>query len=122
MEATLKVKLHPMNVPNYINAESPAGTRQEGFAEGPKYHVRDLEPETLEALCVDYRKRLFENAGKKDPAKTRATAAPRVDLVENQDGKTQVYIDGVLVRVNRKTCGKGGDLWPHRYSELNIND
>lgn len=60
--------LKPIRTPNYVLAVVPPGKRQDGFVEGPKWHVKDIPAETLAALCDQFRKDLFEKAGKADPA------------------------------------------------------
>lgn len=70
----VRLKLQPMSVPNFVIAMMPSRERQEGMAEAPKFHLRDLEPETLAALCDEFRSNVFAKAGKQDPAMPQGAA------------------------------------------------
>jgi len=63
----IKIKLKPWIVPVYVNAETSPGLRQDGMKELPNWHIRELEPEVLSAMCDQFRKDVFESAGKIDP-------------------------------------------------------
>jgi hypothetical protein len=67
MEATFKVKLKPFTVPNYVLVDLPPGKREDGFTEGPKYRLEDLDPVTLEAMCDEFRDAVFGKAKKSRP-------------------------------------------------------
>ena len=71
MEVTLKVKLQPFKVPNYVLAEVPFGRREEGIQEGPKYSLEDLDAETLDRLCDEFRNAVFLKAKKSLPPQPR---------------------------------------------------
>lgn len=58
-----EVKLQPIRVPNYILAEQEQGRRQDGFKEGIKFHVSELDEDTLNDLCDQFRLDLFAKAG-----------------------------------------------------------
>ena len=62
-----KIKLRPFNVPNYVLGETSPGLKQDGFVEGPKWHIKELAETTLSELCDQFRKDVFEKAGKQDP-------------------------------------------------------
>ena len=66
-ELTHRVKLRPFTVPNFVLAEGPAYSRIEGPPASMSYRLADLETETLAALCDDFRRSVFEKAGKADP-------------------------------------------------------
>lgn len=66
-EITKKIELQPFSVPNFVSVKAAPGRREDGLAEAPKYKLADLEPETLDALCVEFRREVFEKAGKPDP-------------------------------------------------------
>lgn len=72
----VKVKLRPITVPNFVSAETPPRSREHGVGEGPKFAVADLDAETLEALCIQFRADLFKKAGKTDPEYSRPRQAP----------------------------------------------
>lgn len=67
--STKTVNLQPFRVPNFVIQDAPARPRQEGFTESPKYALSELEPETLAELCDDFRRSVFEKAGKDDPSR-----------------------------------------------------
>lgn len=66
------VELQPFLTPNYVIQAMPPRPRQEGWSEGPKYALRELEPEVLAALCDQFRREIFEKAGKTDPTEDAA--------------------------------------------------
>lgn len=66
--AEIKVRLLPIRVPNYIIHEAQPRPQGEGFKENDKSKLEDLNPDTLAELCDDFRKSIFEKAGKTDPA------------------------------------------------------
>lgn len=63
----MDIKIQRMGTPNYVIAEIPAGRRQDGFTEAPKWHLRDVDAETLSILCDQFRADVFAKAGKPDP-------------------------------------------------------
>ena len=63
----IEIELKPFTVPNYVLGEMPLRLRQEGFVEGPKWHLKELDDITLSELCDRFRKDVFAKAGKKDP-------------------------------------------------------
>ena len=67
MKATIEVKLKPFQVPNLVLTEAEPKPRQEGMTEAPKYALSELDSETLEALCEQFTKAVFEKAGKRRP-------------------------------------------------------
>lgn len=68
----MKVKLRPFQTPNYVIAESKPGLRQDGIFECPKWHVKEVNEHTLSKLCDQFRRDIFEKAGKSDPRNTFA--------------------------------------------------
>ena len=64
----MKVELNPWMVPNFVTAKMPPRIKQEGFQEGPKWHVSDVDAATLAELCDKFRAEIFRKAGKHDPA------------------------------------------------------
>lgn len=59
---TVKTELVPFSVPNYVLVKSRPGLRQDGIKEGVKYHVSELDDETLESLCAQFRSDVFKKA------------------------------------------------------------
>ena len=62
MSIETKVKLQPFRVPNYVIVDMPPRLRQEGMSEAPKYHLSELDNETLEELCRQFREDVFTKA------------------------------------------------------------
>jgi hypothetical protein len=46
----------------------PPGRREKGMTEVPKFPLGELGAEVLEQLCIQFRKDVFEAAGKKPPS------------------------------------------------------
>jgi hypothetical protein len=67
MKITTEQELQPFQVPNYVLTVKPPQSRQEGFREGPKYHLSELSDDVLESLCKRFRDDVF--------AKARGTSA-----------------------------------------------
>lgn len=63
MEVTIKIKLKPFTVPNYVLVDLPPGKREDGLQEPPKYRLEDLDPATLGAMCDEFREAVFTKAG-----------------------------------------------------------
>lgn len=61
---THTIELQPVQVPNFVRPVAPVGKRQDGFKELPAIPVSDLSVDTLEAVCAEFRRGLFEKAGK----------------------------------------------------------
>lgn len=64
----MKIETNPWITPNFVTAKMPPRPRQEGFQEGPKWHLRDVDAETLAKMCDDFRAEIFRKAGKADPS------------------------------------------------------
>jgi hypothetical protein len=62
----VELKLKPFQVPNYVISEQPSTLRQEGFQEPPKFELRELSELALSQLCDEFRRKVFEKAGKVD--------------------------------------------------------
>lgn len=60
--STIKLKLKPFRVPNNVLVEQPPKPRQEGFQEYPSIPLSELDNETLEEMCAEFRKGVFEKA------------------------------------------------------------
>ena len=67
MKATLQVELQPFQTPNFVRAVGKPGVRQDGMQELPCYPLSDLDPDTLDKLCRDFRAEVFRKAGKEQP-------------------------------------------------------
>ncbi len=64
---SVKLKLRPFMIPNYVLADAPPRPRQEGLQETPKFHLSELDDETLEELCAEFRRGVLARA--KQPEK-----------------------------------------------------
>lgn len=67
MSVHIKVKLRPFTVPNFVSHETPPGYLMERSQEGPKSALKDLDEETLAALCEEFTENVFAKAGKQRP-------------------------------------------------------
>ena len=67
--STMKIKIKPWIVPSFVSAEMPPGKREDGFHPDsvPKWKLSELDAETLDAQCREFRAEVFRKAGKKDP-------------------------------------------------------
>lgn len=66
----MRVKLQPFQTPNYVIAEPKPGLKQDGMIESPKWHVREVDENTLSEMCDQFRRGIFDKAGKRDPKST----------------------------------------------------
>jgi len=62
----MKIKLRPIQTPNYVLAEARPGLRQDGMVECQKWHIGEIDEETLSELCDQFRRDIFKKAGKRD--------------------------------------------------------
>lgn len=69
MSIKFNIELEPFRTPSYVIAKQAPKPRQEGVnLESPKYHISELDAETLGKLCDDFRATLFERASLKENA------------------------------------------------------
>lgn len=61
------IELHPFTVPNFARQVQPVGRREDGWKETPAIPLAELSAETLEAMCAEFRRAVFEKAGKMPP-------------------------------------------------------
>lgn len=61
------IELQPFTVPNFARQVQPAGRREDGWIETPAIPIAELSAETLEAMCSEFRRAVFEKAGKMPP-------------------------------------------------------
>lgn len=73
----IELDLQPFGVPNYVTVVTEPGLRQDGLTSPPSYPLAALHPESLAEMCDDFRRSVFEKAGRADPrlAERKATAA-----------------------------------------------
>ena len=67
MQVKMELDLLPFSTPNYVLVKMPPGKREDGFKEGPKFHLRELDSLTLAKLCDDFRDEVFKKAEKEQP-------------------------------------------------------
>lgn len=67
MKTTIEIELQPFTVPNFVLTVQAPRPKQDGIQETPKYALSDLDPNTLERLCNQFRDAVFEKAGKTQP-------------------------------------------------------
>ena len=85
----MKIELIPMWVPNFVLQKMPPRPRQDGFAEGPKFALAELDAATLAGLCDQFRKDVFAKAGKVDPSNSVLDRShPSNTVTERQDQTT----------------------------------
>jgi len=65
----MEVKIKPWNTPNFLIGEMPTGKHQNGFNSdnAPKWHVSEVDAQTLSDQCDVFRAEIFDKAGMKDP-------------------------------------------------------
>lgn len=66
MKATIEIELQPFSVPNYVLTVDKPRAREQAW-ETPKFALSELSPETLYRMCDDFRRTVFEKAGKSPP-------------------------------------------------------
>ena len=63
-----KVELVPFGTPNYVLVKQQPKSREEGWqGDSPKYHINEVDAETLSSLCDEFRAEIFKKADKADP-------------------------------------------------------
>lgn len=67
MEATIKIKLKPFNVPNFVSLAGPELHAGEGFVQSNTFALSELDAVTLEKMCDEFTRAVFEKAGKQRP-------------------------------------------------------
>lgn len=67
MSITIPTELQPFRIPNFVLEKSQVRPRQEGFVETRSHALADLDVSVLSRLCDQFRKDIFEKAGKVDP-------------------------------------------------------
>ncbi len=65
----MTIELQPFITPNYVIAVSKEGLKQNGVVENPKWHINELDEETLSEMCDQFRHDIFTKACKVDPRK-----------------------------------------------------
>ena len=66
------IELQPFEVPTGVLTVAPTGKSHNGLSFRTPIPLRDLSPETLDALCSAFRSTVFAVANKADPRPTKA--------------------------------------------------
>lgn len=69
MRATIELSIKPFTVPNFVIGEVA------GEGDGRSIALWELSPETLDAMCNEFREAVFKKAGKRDPVRVNRGAA-----------------------------------------------
>ena len=64
MKTNIEIELEPFSTPNYVRTKK-AGHKES--LDDTCIHIRDLDSETLDKLCNDFRSKVFKKAGKVPP-------------------------------------------------------
>lgn len=59
----MKIKLKPFSTPNFVIMVTNPTTRQEGFKDAPSFALSEVDKETLEEMCAEFRKEVMRKAG-----------------------------------------------------------
>ena len=70
-EISIKIKIHPFNVPSFVVREVKARPREEGFQEAPGIPLSDIDAVTLDEMCNEFANAVFAKAGKERPPQAR---------------------------------------------------
>jgi hypothetical protein len=62
MKAIVEVKLVPFSVPNFVLVDR---SERGDLDSETKFKLADLAPETLDAMCEEFRSEVFKKAGKR---------------------------------------------------------
>lgn len=71
MKITTEIELQPFTVPNYVIVKMPPRPKQDGIRESPKYHISELDENTLNKLCDEFRAAVLRKA--KEPRSDELT-------------------------------------------------
>ena len=63
----LELQLRPFQVPNFVSAEMAPQQRQDGVTFSGGFPLSTVSAEKLSEMCDEFRAKIFEKAGKKDP-------------------------------------------------------
>lgn len=67
----INLDLKPFPTQDFVYIAMPPQPRDFGAVPLPKIHINKLDPDTLSALCDDFRKSIFEIAGHQDPRENK---------------------------------------------------
>jgi hypothetical protein len=61
--AKYALELVPFTVPTYVTVKREPGRREDGFRPPIELKLSELDAETLDELCTEFRKSVFKAAG-----------------------------------------------------------
>lgn len=67
MEISIKLNIVPFVAPRGVKVQQKPGEKQTGFTNDQLIELSELSPEVLSQLCDEFRKQVFDTAGKLDP-------------------------------------------------------
>lgn len=75
MNVKMNIEIQPWTVPNFVIGKMPGVKRDDGFNPDacPKWHIKDMDSETLAAQCDKFRAEVFQKAGKVDPQRKESS-------------------------------------------------
>ena len=67
MKVKIEVEFIPFTVPNFVMVKESPQPRENGFQEGRKFHVSELDQDTLWKLCEQFKDDVFKKANAQLP-------------------------------------------------------
>jgi hypothetical protein len=69
MKINVKVEIQTFDIPEEVIIKAPPMSREEGFTAPKTINIRELDVETLSALCDIFKREVFKKARKRMPPK-----------------------------------------------------
>jgi len=69
MIAKIEIELAPFTVPNYVLVKETSSERKELQDEARKFHVSEIDADTLYRMCMDFTDEVFKKANKTQPTR-----------------------------------------------------
>lgn len=67
MTSSVTIKLLPFGAPDFAVIDHPSAHQERAFGRVPSIPLSELSDETLHAMCDDFRREVFRNAGRPLP-------------------------------------------------------
>ena len=67
MKIALNVEIRDFTVPNFVTQVLPAGKKEDGIQYSGGIPLKELRSETLDQLCRNFRRSVFQKAEQQDP-------------------------------------------------------
>lgn len=90
MSVKIELKLRPFPIPDGVTIDRPPGLRQDGFIPAPVLKLGELDEETLEQLCEQFKDAVFKKAGK-------LSKAERVERAHALSEKEKAVVEAAVV-------------------------